>query len=340
MSLFSLVDVTRVYDRRKILDIPELEIEENRIHALLGPNGAGKTTLLNMLGFLEAPTSGEILFRSTPVRFIEAELQRLRRLAVLVDQHPILFSTTVYKNLEFGLKIRGVTPGNRRHIIEETLDLVGMRSFIHYPAHQLSGGETQRVALARALALTPEVLLCDEPTSSVDVENQNIIITILRRINEAKKISVLFTTHDRSQAARLAHHTIFLNQGRLVPTMYENIFRGVLQTDRSGQPQCVIQDKMHLSIGADQVIKNRQAVSVFIDPEKIDVRKPSEDPAAPNELRGRVVQIIEENGKVRIVVDAGVWVALLISKKHYQQIGFMVGATIGLSIPPEAIHLM
>ena len=340
MSLFSLANITRVYDRRTVLDIPELDIEENRIHALLGPNGAGKTTLLNMLGFLEAPTAGEISFRSKPVRFIEADLQPLRRAAILVDQHPILFSTTVYKNLEFGLTIRGIGPGNRRRIIEETLDLVGMRSFIGYPAHQLSGGETQRVALARALALSPEVLLCDEPTSSVDVENQNLIMTLLRHINETKKISVVFTTHDRSQAARLAHHTIVLNQGRLVPTLYENIFRGVLQTDPSGQPQCAIQDKMHLSIGVDQILKNRKAVSVFIDPAKIAVRKSSEDPAAVNEMQGRVVQIIAENGKVRIVVDAGIWIALLISKKRYQKIGIMVGETIGLSIPPEAIHIM
>ena len=340
MSLFSLVNIARIYGRRTVLDISQLEIEQNRIYALLGPNGAGKTTLLNILGFLEAPTTGAIFFRSKPVRFIEAELQQLRRAAVLVDQHPILFSTTVFKNLEFGLKIRGIAPGTRRRIIEETLDLVGMRSFIHYPAHQLSGGETQRVALARALALSPEVLLCDEPTSSVDVENQNLIMTLLRHINETKKISVVFTTHDRSQAARLAHHTIVLNQGRLVPTMYENIFRGVLQTDPSGQPQCAIQDKMHLLIGVDQVLKNRKAVSVFIDPAKIVVRKSSEDPAAVNEMQGRVVQIIEENGKVRIVVDAGIWIALLISKKRYQKIGIMVGETIGLSIPPEAIHIM
>ncbi len=217
-----------------------------------------------------------------------------------------------------------------------------MREFSNAPAQHLSGGETQRVAIARALALSPRVFLCDEPTSSVDVENQNIIITILRRINEIKKISVLFTTHDRSQAARLAHHTIVLNQGRLVPTMYENIFRGVLQTDPSGQPRCVIQDKIHLSIPGDQIIEKRQAVSVFIDPEKIVPLKPSKDKDLSNtkELQGRVVQMIEENGKVRIVVDAGVWVALLISKKRYQKFGFMVGETIDLSIPPEAIHLI
>lgn len=340
MSLFSLVNIQHVYGRRTVLDIAELKIEQNRIHALLGPNGAGKTTLLNILGFLQPPTSGEIFFRSKPVRFIEAELQQLRRLAVLVDQHPILFSTTVYKNLEFGLKIRGIAPGYRRRIIEETLDLVGMRSFIGYPAHRLSGGETQRVALARALALSPEVLLCDEPTSSVDVENQNLIITILRRINEVKKISVLFTTHDKSQAARLAHHTIFINQGRLVPTLYENIFRGRLQTTPSGAPECIIQDNVKLSMPEDQIKGNSEAFSVFIDPEKILPQKPSGSLSTANQLQGRVVQIIEENGKVRIVVDARVWIALLISKKRYQQIGFMVGETIVLSIPPEAINLL
>jgi tungstate transport system ATP-binding protein len=340
MSLFSLADVTRGYDRRTVLDIPKLDIEENRIHALLGPNGAGKTTLLNILGFLEPPTTGEIHFRSKPVRFIEAELQQLRRSAVLVDQHPILFSTTVYKNLEFGLKIRGIAPGNRRRLIEETLDLVGMRSFIHYPAHQLSGGETQRVALARALALSPEVLLCDEPTSSVDVENQNLIMTLLRRINEVKKISVLFTTHDRSQAARLAHHTIVLNKGRLAPTMYENIFRGALKSSPSGQLRCVIQDKIELAVAEAQMLENRETVSVFIDPEKIVPQRPLENPDTANQLRGRVVQILEENGRVRIVIDAGVWIALLVSKKTYQMSKFMVGETTDLGIPPEAIHIM
>ena len=340
MSLFSLAHVTRVYDRRTVLNISQLDIEANRIHALLGPNGAGKTTLLNILGFLEPPTSGEIHFRSRPVRFIEAELQQLRRSAVLVDQHPILFSTTVYKNLEFGLKIRGMAPDDRRRVIEETLDLVGMRSFMRYPAHRLSGGETQRVALARALALSPEVLLCDEPTSSVDVENQNLIITILKHINETKKISVLFTTHDRSLAARLAHHIVVLNRGRLAPTMYENIFRGVLKSDPSGRPRCVIQDKVELAVPEAQILENRETVSVFIDPEKIVSHPPLLNPDTANQLQGRVVQIMEENGKVRVVIDAGVWIALLVSKKSYQVSKFLVGETTDLSIPPEAIHIM
>ncbi len=338
--IYIVSGLIKKYGSRTVLDIPYLEVEKEQIYALLGANGAGKTTLLNILGLLEAPTSGRIQYCSRPVDYSESALQSLRKEVVLVDQHPILFTTTVFKNLEFGLKIRKINKKERDRIIDESLDLVGMREFSSAPAQHLSGGETQRVAIARALALAPKVFLCDEPTSSVDVENQNIIITILRQINEIKKISVLFTTHDRSQAARLAHRTIVLNQGRLVPTLYENIFRGVLQTDPSGQLQCVIQDKIHLSLTGDQIKDNRKAVSVFIDPEMIRPVKLPGDKGTENELRGRVVQMIEENGNVRVVVDAGIWVALLISKKRYQEIRFMVGETINLYIPPEAVHLI
>ncbi len=180
--------LTRVYGDRTVLKIPRLEIASERIYALLGPNGAGKTTLLNILSFIEVPSTGHIHYRSQPVRFTESELQRLRKEVIMVDQHPILFTTTVYKNLEFGLKIRGIRKNQRERIIDETLDLVRMRYFSKARAQHLSGGETQRVAIARALALSPRVFLCDEPTASVDIENQNIIINILKQINESKKL--------------------------------------------------------------------------------------------------------------------------------------------------------
>ena len=221
--IYSASNLTKVYDTRVVLDIPALEIEQGAIHALLGPNGAGKTTLLNVLAFLEPPTAGQIVFDSKTVRFTEAYLRQLRQHVVLVDQHPILFTTSVRKNIEFGLKIRKISYGQREYIIDEVLDLVGMRAFAQARAHYLSGGETQRVALARALAVSPEVFLCDEPTSSVDVENQTAILNILRQINEQKKITIIFTTHDTSQARDLAHQTIFLHQGRLGSGVQEDI---------------------------------------------------------------------------------------------------------------------
>ena len=217
MSLYRLSQLTKTYRNRMVLDIPFLEIEGGRIYALMGPNGAGKTTLLNILGFLDAPGSGSVHFCSHPVQFTEPALQALRKAVVMVDQHPILFTTTVYKNLEFGLKVRKIAKKERARMITESLEMVGMQDFAQAPAHRLSGGETQRVALARAFAAAPKVLLCDEPTANVDEENQAIIIRILKQINELKGISIIFTTHDRTQALSLARQTLILNRGRIVP---------------------------------------------------------------------------------------------------------------------------
>jgi len=220
--LYVLSKITRKYGSRTVLDIPLMEIEKGKIYALLGPNGAGKTTLLNILGFLEVPTTGDILYRSKTVNFSESSLQNLRREVVMIDQHPILFTGTVYKNVEFGLKIRRISQKKRGIIIEETLDLVGMSAFVQAQAHRLSGGETQRVALARALAVSPEVLLCDEPTSNLDVENQTAIINTLKQINEQRKTTIMFTTHYMYQVSSLAHHTFFLDYGKLTATQAES----------------------------------------------------------------------------------------------------------------------
>ncbi len=216
MNLFHLEKINKKYKDRMVLNIPKLDIEEKLIIALLGPNGSGKTTLMNILAFLEVPTNGKVWYKNKPVRFTRTEMHELRREIVMVDQHPILFSTTVFKNLEFGLKIRKISPKKRKYIIEETLELVGMRDFAPAPAMGLSGGETQRVALARAIALSPKTFLCDEPTSSVDVENQAIIVKMIKQLNAAKQISIVFTTHDHSLAASLATRTLTLDHGRLM----------------------------------------------------------------------------------------------------------------------------
>ena len=223
MMLYALSKITKQYGSRKIINILSMEIEKGTIYALLGPNGAGKTTLLNILAFLEAPTTGTIHYLSTRVIFSETYLQKLRRDIVMIAQNPILFTSTVYKNVEFGLKIRRIPQKKREIIIEETLDLVGMRNFAKAQAHKLSGGETHRIALARALAVSPNILLCDEPTSNLDMENQVAIINTLRQINEQKKITIIFTTHYKHQVSSLAHHTFFLNHGKLTTEIQENI---------------------------------------------------------------------------------------------------------------------
>ena len=340
MTVYTITRLTKIFGSRTVLNIPNLTIEDRRIYALLGPNGAGKTTLLNILGFLDSPTSGQIHYHSRPVRFTEAQLQVLRKEVVMVDQHPILFSTSVFKNLEFGLKIRKIAKKERERIIEETLDLVDMRSFMRAQAHRLSGGETQRVALARGLALSPKVFLCDEPTSSVDAENQTTIMNILRRINEDKKITVIFTTHDRSRAADLTHHTLVLDNGRLVPTAYENIFSGRLFRNGQHQYRCRIRENISLAFAENQPEVHNKRVRIFIDPEMIIPTDMAKMHGDSNQTQGRVVQIMSENGKIRMVIDVGFRLTLLISRHDYEKTRPLVGSNIGVYIPPEAIRMV
>jgi tungstate transport system ATP-binding protein len=340
MMIYELTDLTKVYGNRTVLKIPHLAIEKNRIYALLGPNGAGKTTLLNILGFLDAPTSGSIRYRSDLVALTETALQTLRRQVVVVHQHPILFTTSVFKNLEFGLKIRNISSKNRTRIIEEALDLVGMRAFAQSKAHRLSGGETQRVALARALALSPEVFLCDEPTASVDAENQAIIINLLRQINVAKKISIIFTTHDRTQAAGIAHQTLVLDHGQLIHTGYDNIFSAVIDRDGQGKTVYALTPTISLLAGPEETGPVGRRIRIFIDPFKIKLCPGTETQKTPGKtiLQGQVRQVMLENGTIRIVMDSDIWITVMISPETYRKHGLLVGDVIHYTISPEAIQ--
>lgn len=332
--LYSITQLTKVYGERTVLDIPSLALEAGGIYALLGPNGAGKTTLLNILAFLESPTAGKVLLRGRPVSFADPLVRDFRKEVVLVDQHPILFSTTVYRNLEFGLKIRGIPKPDRHDMIQETLDLVGMGAFFQAPAHRLSGGETQRVALARALVTSPKVLLCDEPTSSVDIENQAVIVHILKKINAQKNITVLFTTHDRFQAMSLSRQTLFLDQGRLSSSTPENIFTAVFVPENETRMRCIIQDTITLTLPGAKSGRAR----VMIDPEKVAI-VPGQEPTMHLQYHGNVVQVSEDKRKIRVVVDIGIWLTLLMAPEDYRKHPPLIGDQVCVKISPDAVRI-
>lgn len=213
--LFEIRNLIKCYGERTVLDIERLDFEKGHIYALLGPNGSGKTTLLEILGLLNRPDTGAIKYNGRPINYNTNHLYHLRRNIALVQQNPVLFSTSVFKNLEFGLKIRKISKTKRCRMIEEALELVGMEDFKNADAKKLSGGETQRVAIARVLVFSPEVIFFDEPTANVDVEHQVAIEKIILEINSPKKISVILTTHNFLQASNLSNKIISLHHGRI-----------------------------------------------------------------------------------------------------------------------------
>lgn len=188
--LYELREVKQIYGTRTALYLPYLDIEQGEVVALTGPNGSGKSTLLRMLSFLEKPAQGTLVYNGAPGCYPINEV-------TLLLQEPYLFKTSVFKNVAFGLKMRGDT-ANLPERVHKALADVGFE-----PAdvasrrwYELSGGEKQRVALAARLILKPRVLLLDEPTSNLDGKSTDIIHdAVIRAYREGA--TVVAASHDR-----------------------------------------------------------------------------------------------------------------------------------------------
>ena len=333
--LYKIRNLKKVHGNTTILDIPSLDIQKEEVYTLIGPNGAGKTTLLNSLAFLDLPSSGEIEFLGNTVQFNQRSLHVLRQKVVQVDQYPILFTGTVRKNVEYGLYVRKVEKKKRQKIVEEVLEMVGMHTFIDADAQTLSGGETKRVALARALAIEPEVLLCDEPTANVDVENQKIIIDILKICNSEKKVSLIFATHSLSEASRFADHTIELRNGRLAAGTKTNVFTAQFQgSDESGS-RWRIAETLTYRLAVNGTVPSGVFNMVYLDPKKIRCIEYNDAFAsAENEniWKGRVVKAERQGDDVRLIVDCGVDLEVLMSSEQYEKKALPVNQQVGLEV--------
>jgi tungstate transport system ATP-binding protein len=213
--MYRLQSVRKCYGSKVALDIEDLTIREGRLYLLVGANGAGKSTLLGVLAFLSPPTAGEVYYDGKRVDWNRDSAEERRRKVTLLHQSPYLFGGTVYANVAFGLKIRGIRGEKQQRIVEKALTVVGLPGFGERNARELSGGEAQRVAMARALALKPEVLLLDEPLANIDRETTGLLESVIATL-PAQGTTVVMTTHDPQLPGRLNGETIYLEGGKLV----------------------------------------------------------------------------------------------------------------------------
>jgi tungstate transport system ATP-binding protein len=196
-----------------VLDIEDLTVAASRVIGLYGPNGSGKSTLLKVLGFIEKPTAGEILFNGQAVTPFS---QKIRLKTVFLPQKPYLLKRSVYQNLLYGLAIRKDTHDHRNRI-REALGMTGL-SFDKFARRQwndLSGGEIQRVALAARFILKPEVLLLDEPTSSLDIRSLHSIKKALLTASRGWKTTCIIASHDRNWLDEACDEVRYLFDGKL-----------------------------------------------------------------------------------------------------------------------------
>jgi len=220
-TLYTLENIRAEYGGRPVLDIAELSLRRGGLYALVGPNGAGKSTLLDILSFIRPPDGGRILFGGEEVLRGSSSLSDFRRRATLVHQKPYLMNRTVYENIAFGLRVRGVHAKKQKEAVLRALDSVGLYGFEQRNARALSGGETQRVAIARAIALEAEVILFDEPTSSLCHEATALFEVITERLRLDGK-TIILSSHDPKQPHRLNAEVIRLQNGRLFDPTFPN----------------------------------------------------------------------------------------------------------------------
>ena len=214
-NVYVIRDLIVAYGQRVALRIPALDIAAGSVCCLHGPNGAGKSTLLEVLAGLRPPRQGRVDWAGCSVYADHDASARVRRTATLVLQRPLLFHTTVERNVDYGLRVRGIGRDARRQTVARCLEAVGLAGFQKRPAQGLSGGEAQRVAIARALALAPAVLLLDEFSAGIDTSTMHSIETLLAIMRRQGSATVVLATHDRDLANRLADHIVLLTQGRV-----------------------------------------------------------------------------------------------------------------------------
>jgi putative ABC transport system ATP-binding protein len=216
--MLTLQDVTKAYQQGQrtvaVLRGVSLRIDRGEFVSIMGPSGSGKSTLLHLLGALDVPTSGSVLFAGRDLKSMSERrrsLLRRRRIGFVFQSFNLLLTLTAVENVALPLQLAGIRQSRQRALA--ALEQVRLRHRADHFPEQLSGGEMQRVAIARALVGEPELILCDEPTGSLDSANAREVLALLRRLPDGRR-SVVMVTHD-PQAADHGDRTIHLRDGRV-----------------------------------------------------------------------------------------------------------------------------
>jgi tungstate transport system ATP-binding protein len=211
---YSIRSLVHSYDGRVVLDIPRLDIPSGQICAVVGPNGCGKTTLLSILSLLLQPVSGSVLLYGAEA--VRSQDRELRRKVTLVHQKPVLFSTTVRKNIAYGLHAAGLHAREIRQRVQAIIEETNLTNVADKLSRRLSGGEAQRAVLARALVLETPILLLDEPTNSLDDASRPILGDILHKASRMRGAAIVIATHDTNFVSSLTDRIVRLEAGKIL----------------------------------------------------------------------------------------------------------------------------
>jgi ABC-type multidrug transport system ATPase subunit len=205
--------IAKAYEGRAILKDCSYSFHRNGTYVLMGRNGSGKSTFLRICALLEQADGGIVTYGEENAA-LQPDMALRRRITLVLPKIGV-FNTTVYRNVAYPLRVRGLSRAEIEPRVDKTLAFVGLDRKKSQQARTLSSGETQRLGIARALVLDPAILFLDEPTASIDEENTQIIESIIKDMRKEGRAMVILTTHDNAQAERIADTVLLLDRGVL-----------------------------------------------------------------------------------------------------------------------------
>ncbi|GEN44614.1 methionine ABC transporter ATP-binding protein [Alkalibacillus haloalkaliphilus] len=234
--MIKIQNVTKRFGDYEAIKSVSLSVNHGEIYGVIGASGAGKSTLLRLINLLESPDHGEVIVNDDSLTRLKGRKLREARqsIAMIFQQYNLLGNKTVYDNVVVPLELSKVPKQERESRVMESLQFVGLDHFKDQYTAQLSGGQKQRVAIARALVNNPTVLLCDEPTSSLDPNTTAEILSVLKRINENFGVTIVIVSHEMEVIKSICERVTVMADGE----EYETVTiepAGIQKIDRSAQ---------------------------------------------------------------------------------------------------------
>lgn len=367
-TILQLEGVTKIFGKVRAVDGSNLEVRKGEIFTLLGPSGCGKTTTLRMVAGLERPDGGKITYKGQPVADASRGVflpPHKRNMGMVFQSYAIWPHMTVFENVAYPLRLRGIKGPELRERVERVLALVGMAALIDRPAPMLSGGQQQRVAICRALVYEPDLLLLDEPFSNLDAKLRNQMRIEVKLLQRRLGISVLFVTHDQVEALTLSDRIAVMNEGHVEQQgspgeMYDKpatpfvrdflgqtvSVRGILVQPGDGRvgvaiangagPVATVYSQEH----SLTEVKAGDAAYLSIRPEDIDVvlqDKPGDHKGVTNAIPGIIETLlfVGDHYEARVGIPGGESILMHLSRNDQ----WAEGQPVLLTMPPERTHL-
>ena len=318
-----LEDISKTfYDRSRDAQVQAvrpltLEVKPGQLTTLLGPSGCGKTTLLRMVAGFEEPTTGKIIIGGQDQTKVMANK---RDIGFVFQNYALFPHMTIFDNVSYGLKLKGMPSAQVKEAVKDVLDMVGLTGMERRFPNQISGGEQQRVALARVIVTRPRVLLFDEPLSNLDAKRRIQMRVEIKELQQMLSITSLYVTHDQEEALAISDQIVVMNKGTIeqvgspqeiyskphstfvanfvgktnvLPVQVKGMQSGKVEVERDGQTFKLDAGKLKLQSGSEAFI--------LIRPEAMEIKALADH--ASGALRGKIKLVTYLGEKVEYDVD-------------------------------------